>query len=174
MPIISTNEKRTKSSLGSKKNKTANDVILRRSKTTSVAPMLTEKIAPAGTYTSRIASVAMAKTERGADAVDVSYELTSASGKVVQGRLRYELDGFHFEKLADALIDAGLEEGSSIVDAVGIEEEIVLTYPHRGSLGKIKERRPLNGNAAKQRRFSEPDDLQDEEEDYLDEDEDDF
>lgn len=124
---------------------TLSNVRIRRSKTQTVVPMLTSKIAPAGTYTSRIAAVTASNIEgTNADAVDLIYELTDSGGKVVQGRIRYEIDGYHFYRLGDALIAAGLPEGSSIAEAVGIEETLEIVYPQRNSLAKIKSRRPLS------------------------------
>lgn len=122
---------------------TLENIRIRRNKTVAVAPMLSQKIAPAGVYTSKIAAVAMSRTDGGEDAVDVTYELTDANGKVAQGRIRYPVDGYHLEKLLDALAEAGVPEGSSISEAVGTTEQIEIVYPQKGSLAKIKNRRPL-------------------------------
>ena len=144
------------STLRKNKNTTAaplSNVRIHRSKTQTVIPMMKQSVVPAGTYTSRITAVTASKIENTqADAVDVIYELTADDGKVVLGRIRYELGGYHFDRLADALIDAGLPEGSSIVDAVGIEEELEISYPHQGSLAKIKSRRPLAASAVPQQK----------------------
>ena len=143
MPI--TNSKRAKTNPAT----SLSNVRIRRSKTQTVIPMLKEKVAPAGTYTSRIAAVTASKIDgTNADAVDITYELTANDGKVVQGRIRYEIGGYHFDRLGDALIDAGLPDGSPITDAVDIQEEITIVYPHRGALAKIKDRRPLAASAA--------------------------
>ena len=171
MPI--TNSKRAKMNPATP----LNNVRIRRTKTTTTVPMLNQKIAPAGTYASKIVAVTAAKIENTkADAVDVIYELTGADGKAVQGRVRYEIGGYHFDRLGDALLDAGLPEGSSIVDAVGIEEQLEIVYPHKGSLAKIKDRRPLAATAVPtQKAAARPvaaaseDDVEDEA-DYLDED----
>ena len=127
-----------------KKNSASNinNVMIRRTAPQSAVPMLTQKIAPAGWYTSKIVAVDTAKTESLDDAVDIVYELTDDDGKVVQGRLRYAVDGYHFGKLCDALVDAGVPDGSPIMDAVGVEEELEIVYLRRGDLAKIKNRRP--------------------------------
>jgi hypothetical protein len=98
MPI--TNSKRAKINPAT----SLSNVRIRRSKTQTVIPMLKEKVAPAGTYTSRIAAVTASKIDgTNADAVDITYELTANDGKVVQGRIRYEIGGYHFDRLGDAL-----------------------------------------------------------------------
>ena len=146
MPI--TNSKRAKTNPAN----SLSNVRIHRSKNQNTAvPMLTQKVAPAGIYTSRIAAVTAAKIEgTNADAVDVIYELTADDGKVVQGRIRYEIGGYHFDRLGDALIDAGLPDGSPIIDAVGLTEQLEIAYPHKNSLAKIKDRRPLAASAAPQ------------------------
>lgn len=172
----------TKRSTPKKNSTTLDNIRIRRSNTQTIVPMLTSKIAPAGTYASRIAAVTASKIENSsADAVDITYELTDSSGKVVQGRLRYEIGGYHFDRLGDALIDAGLPNGSSIVDAVGIEEEIELIYPYRGALAKIKSRRPLEAIVAPKKAVAKPEapaddgnDEDDEYDDFLPDDEEDF
>lgn len=120
-----------------------------RSTTTqnTVAPMLTQKVAPAGIYTSKISAVTMSKTQQGEESIDVTYELTDANGKVAQGRIRYPLDSYHFDRLSNALVAAGLPNGSPIIDAIGVTEEIELVYPQKNSLAKIKNRSPLAASA---------------------------
>ena len=165
MPI--TNSKRAKINPAT----SLSNVRIRRSKIQTVIPMLKEKVAPAGTYTSRIAAVTAAKIEgTNADAVDVIYELTADDGKVVQGRIRYEIGGYHFDRLGDALIDAGLPDGSPITDAVDIQEEITIVYPHRGALAKIKTRRPLSVAKTQQSKVVAATAEDEDEDDYLDED----
>lgn len=166
-------------SMKNKKNPASSisNVRIRRTKSQTTAPMLTQKVAPAGIYTSKITDVTMSKTENGEDAVDVTYELTSANGKVAQGRLRYTLDGFHFERFSDAMIDAGVPEDSPITEAVGIEEEIEVVYPQRNSLAKIKSRHPLNAAKAKQTKAvaaAEVDEEDAEFDDFLPDEEDEF
>lgn len=130
-----------------------NNIRISRTKTQTTVPMLNQKVAPAGVYTSKIAAVTASKIEStNADAVDITYELTANDGRVVQGRIRYEIGGYHFDRLGDALLDAGLPVGSSIVDAVGIEEQLEIVYPQRGSLAKIKNRCPLTSSVAPQQK----------------------
>ena len=176
MPI--TNSKRAKINPAT----SLSNVRIRRSKPQNTsAPMLTQKVAPAGTYSSRIAAVTPSKIETtNADAVDITYELTANDGKVVQGRIRYEIGGYHFDLLGDALIDAGLPDGSPITDAVDIQEEITIVYPHRGALAKIKDRRPLAASAvptqkaaARPKAVLAEDDAEDED-DYDEDDEEDL
>ena len=119
-----------------------------RSQTQTTVPMLNEKVAPAGVYTSKIVDVTASKIETtNADAVDLIYELTADDGRVVQGRIRYEIGGYHFDRLGEALIAAGLPDGSPITDAVGTIEEIEIVYPRKGSLAKIKSRCPIEDSA---------------------------
>ena len=123
--------------------KSVSDLVVRRSKyKTKLAPMLTEEIAPAGKYLSEIISVADAKSDSGKFMVDVTYRLTDDRGKVVDARIRYPAEGYHLQRLFDALIEAGLPEESPVIDAVGVVEEVEVVYPFEGSLGKIKDRKP--------------------------------
>ena len=153
------------------------NIRIRRTQTQTTVPMLNQKVAPAGTYTSKIVAVTASKIENtNADAVDLTYELTGADGKVVQGRVRYEIGSFHFGRLADALVNAGVPDGSPITAAVGVTEELELVYPYKGALAKIKSRRPLAATAAPtQKAAARPvaaaseDDAEDED-DYLAED----
>lgn len=107
-------------------------------------PMLTAEKVPAGTYHSVILAVKDAQNDEGKPMADVVYRFTSSSGKAVEAKIRYPITGYHIERLFDALIDAGLPEESPLTDAVGIEEEVQVVYPHEGSLGKIKTRRPVS------------------------------
>ena len=158
-----------------------NNIRIHRSQTQTTVPMLNQKVAPAGVYTSKIVAVTASKIEStNADAVDITYELTADDGRVTQGRIRYEIGGYHFDRLGDALLDAGLPAGSSIVDAVGIEEQLEIIYPQRGSLAKIKSRCPLESTVAtKQKPVAKPKspavevDEDDEFDDFLDDENDD-
>lgn len=142
MPI--TNSKRAKINPAT----SLSNVRIRSSKTQNTAtPMLTQKVAPAGIYTSKISAVTMSKTQQGEESIDVTYELTDANGKVSQGRIRYPLDSYHFDRLSNALVAAGLPNGSPIIDAIGVTEEIELVYPQKNSLAKIKNRSPLAASA---------------------------
>ena len=75
---------------------------------------------------------------------DVTYRLTDDRGKSVEARARYPVGGYHLQKLFDALVEAGLPEGSPLADAVGIEERVTIMYPYEGALGKIKSRSPVS------------------------------
>lgn len=175
MPI--TNSKRAKINPAT----SLSNVRIRSSKTQNTAtPMLTQKVAPAGIYTSKISAVTMSKTQQGEESIDVTYELTDANGKVAQGRIRYPLDSYHFDRLSNALVAAGLPNGSPIVDAIGVTEEIELVYPQKNSLAKIKSRRPLAASAvptqkaaARPKAVPAEDDAEDED-DYDEDDEEDL
>lgn len=124
------------------------NIRIHRSQSQTTVPMLNEKVAPAGVYTSKIVAVTASKIEStNADAVDITYELTADDGRVTQGRIRYEIGGYHFDRLGEALIAAGLPDGSPITDAVGTIEEIEIVYPRKGSLAKIKSRCPIEDSA---------------------------
>lgn len=169
----------------SKVAKSVSDLVVRRSKRKAkAAPMLTEEIAPAGTYRSEIIGVTDAKSDLGKLMVDVTYRLTDSCGKAVDARIRYPAEGYHIERLFDALIDAGLPEESPVTEAVGIVEEVEIVYPFEGSLGKITNRRPavetalptskakLAKKPAKRPEAVDEDDADDEEEfeDFLEDD----
>lgn len=139
--------------LNSKKNTTntkktntptsVSDIIARRSKQPQKkAPMVTAEIVPAGTYHSVVLAVEDACSAEGKPMADVTYRFTNAGGETTEARIRYPVAGYHIQRLVDALIDAGLPEGASLTDAVGLEEEVTITFPHEGALGKIKSRRP--------------------------------
>lgn len=124
------------------------NIRIHRSQTQTTVPMLNQKVAPAGVYTSKIVAVTASKIDTtNAEAVDITYELTSVNGKVVRGRVRYEVGGYHLEKLLDALAEAGVPEDSPITEAVGTVEQIEITYPYRGSLAKIVSRCPIEDSA---------------------------
>lgn len=123
--------------------KSVSDILVRRSKRKAkAAPMLTEDVAPAGRYRSEIIGVADAKNDGGKLMVDVTYRLTNDRDEAVDARIRYPAEGYHIERLFDALIEAGLPEESPVTDAVGVVEEVEVVYPFEGSLGKIKDRKP--------------------------------
>ena len=130
-----------------KEARSISDLIVRRSKRKAkAAPMLTEDIAPAGAYRSEIISVADAKSDLGKLMVDVTYRLTDGRGKAVDARIRYPAEGYHIERLFDALIDAGLPEESPVTEAIGIVEAVEIVYPFEGALGKIKKRSPVSAD----------------------------
>ena len=121
------------------------DIVVRRSlQIQKKAPMLTSDVVPAGAYHSRIIAVEDAHSEEGKLMADVTYRFAAADGKSAEARIRYPVPGFHLDRLMDALVEAGLPEESPLIDAVGIEEEVIVVYPHDGALGKIKSRRPAN------------------------------
>ena len=120
-----------------------NNIRIHRSQSQTTVPMLSQRVAPAGIYKSRITNVIMSRTTGGDDAVDVIHELTAEDGKVVQGCIRYILGGHHLACFYHAMLDAGVPEENPITDAIGVEELLEIVYPQRGSLAKIKSRRPL-------------------------------
>ena len=139
MPAL--NNKKTAST--KKSPSSVADIIVRRNhRQQKNVPMLTADKVPAGTYRSVILAVKDAVSDEGKPMADVVYRLTSSSGKVVEAKIRYPITGYHIERLFDALIDAGLPEGSPLKDAVGIEEDVTVVYPQEGALGKIKTRSP--------------------------------
>lgn len=119
------------------------NIRIQRTQTQPLVPMLSQRVAPAGIYKSRITNVIMSRTTGGDDAVDVIHELTAENGKVVQGCIRYILGGHHLACFYNAMLDAGVPEENPITDAIGVEELLEIVYPQRGSLAKIKSRRPL-------------------------------
>lgn len=133
------------------------DIIVRRSQQRNKkVPMLKADKVPAGTYHSVILAVIDAVSEDDKPMADVIYRFTSSSGKVIEAKIRYPIVGYHIERLIDALIDAGLPEGSPLTDAVGIEEDVVVVYPQEGALGKIKNRRPASKAAKPASKITDP------------------
>ena len=177
MPVLNSKKSTTKNAPMS-----ASDLLVRRSKRKAkAAPMLTEDIAPAGKYRSEIVGIADAKSDVGKLMVDVTYRLTDSRGKVVDTRIRYPAEGYHIERLFDALIEAGLPEESPMTDAVGVVEEVEVVYPFEGALGKIKNRKPAtaaNRPPAKKAKHAvlvdEDDELDDSEAEDDEEEDDDF
>jgi len=105
-------------------------------------------IVPPDEYRSKIVGLEDSRTKAGEDAIDVLYELTSASGKKFHVRMRYPLDGYFFEELCDALLDAGLTEDSKLSDAVGLEEQVVLDYENGERIGSFVSRSPVSRKAS--------------------------
>lgn len=127
----------------------ATKIVARRSQQnqqTKQIPMLTAEKVPAGTYHSTVAAMADSLCSNGDAAIDVIYDLTSNDGKTVQARVRYPVDGYHFNRFVDAMLDAGLEDGAALGDAVGLEEELTIVYPYAGALGKIQTRAPAGAS----------------------------
>ncbi len=140
MPLLNTKKIPTKKSPAS-----VADIIVRRSQRQQKAiPMLTADKVPAGTYHSVILAVKDAVSDEGKPMADVIYRFTGPNGKAVDAKIRYPVVGYHIERLIDALIDAGLPEGSPLTDAVGVEEDVTVVYPQEGALGKIKTRSPAS------------------------------
>ena len=110
-------------------------------------PLLTADLVPPGKYRSKILSVEDAVCANGAPAADVVYRFSSDCGTSAEAKVRYPLSGYHIGQLFEALLDAGLPEGSPLVDGVGIEEVVEIVYPFEGALGKIKTRRPAESPA---------------------------
>ena len=104
-------------------------------------------VVPPGEYRSKIVGMEETMTRAGEEAVDVLYELTDSSGKQYHIRARYPTDGYYFDKLCDALLNAGLPDGSKLSDGIGIEEEVTLDYPDGGRIGNFVDRRPVNSAA---------------------------
>lgn len=136
----------TKKASAKKSNNSATQIVARRSQQNQQKkqiPMLTADKVPAGTYHSTVAAMADSVCSNGDAAIDVVYQLTDSAGKAVQARVRYPVDGYHFNRFVDAMLDAGLEEGAALSDAVGLEEEVTIAYPFTGALGKIQTRSPV-------------------------------
>lgn len=134
----------TKKMSNKKTHSSVTQMVAHRSQTKQKksVPMMTASVVPAGTYRSRVASIADAECASGDAAIDVVYQLTDSTGKVVQARVRYPMEGYHLAQFVDAMMDAGLEDGAGLCDAVGLEENLTIVYPFTGSLGKIKSRSP--------------------------------
>lgn len=117
------------------------EILVRRSSAKKSLSMLTEDIVPAGKYRTRVENVLLTKTSKDQPAVDVVYRFSNGDFEATAG-IRYPVDSLYFEKLCDALIDAGLPEEAPINEAVGIEEDVVVVYPYKGSLGNFSSRKP--------------------------------
>ena len=120
----------------------ATDTIVRRKPAQKNVPFLSESAVPAGRYVSEIVAVHEAVTDKGKAAVDMCYTFTDAHGNVVEAKERFAIDGYYFEQLCEALLDAGLPDGAKISQAVGITESVDVAYPRPGAIGRIKTRTP--------------------------------
>lgn len=118
------------------------DTKIYRTKVQADVPFMKEKILPAGRYITRITAVQEAVSSSGDAAIDFCYEFSNAKGVVAEAKERCVIDSFHYEKLINALLDAGLPEGATIADTVGIVEDVVIAYPRKGALGLIQQRKP--------------------------------
>lgn len=115
---------------------------IHRSQVQKKVPFINEDILPPGKYVTKITAVSEAVTENAKPAVDLCYQFTNLKGEVVEAKERYVVDGYYFEKLGDALIDAGLPDGATISEAVGLSERVTVAYPRKGALGHIQQRKP--------------------------------
>lgn len=133
-------------------------------------------VVPEATYTSKIVGVEDSKTRAGDCSIDILYDLIDASNKKYHIRMRYPVDGFYYDKLCESLLDAGLPENSTLSKAVGIEEEVVLSYPNGERIGSFTSRSPANGKKNdREEDFSEDEDSsEDQEVEEYEEDFDDF
>lgn len=132
----------------------ATDTIVRRKPAKKNVPFLSESVVPAGRYVSEIVAVYEAVTDKGKAAVDVHYSFTDAHGNVVEAKERFAIDGFYFEQLCEALLDAGLSDGAKISQAVGITESVDVTYPRPGAIGRIKTRTPYAKSVSNKSRMA--------------------
>ena len=140
MPV----NKKTRPTLGSNRklnNSSANTSMSSRAVTrrgTAVSyDFPKESAVPAATYESEIAEIVDTKTLAGVAAVDVHYILKDQRGKVRYVKQRYPDKSYHYERLNDALIDAGLPEGAPLSDAVGIREAIEVAYKDGSTIGSF-------------------------------------
>lgn len=105
-------------------------------------------VVPPAEYRSEIAGMEDSKTKAGEDAIDVLYDLVDDAGKKYHVRMRYPLDGYYYEELCEALLDAGLTEDSKLSDAVGLEEQVVLDYENGERIGSFVSRSPVSRKAS--------------------------
>lgn len=127
-------------------------------------------VVAAGKYVSTIVDVKRAKTKAGEEAIDVYYDLVSASNKTFHILMRYPLNSTHFAELIEALWSAGLSEEDDITAAVGVKERIVLEYIN-SDIGSITARTPIGKQTVKTKatEADEADEVEAEEEDEYDE-----
>lgn len=121
-----------------KKAASVADIVVHRSKKKINVPLLTEENVPAGTYQTVITAVRDAITEKGKPAADVTYCFTASDGYSTEATVRYPIGGYHLAVLMDDLLNAGLAEGSSLTESVGIQQVVNVTYPYEGALGSIQ------------------------------------
>lgn len=124
--------------------------VIRGSSTqTAAVPMARRSIIPAGRYTSVVANIVPTRTNAGANAIEVTYDLTDARGKLTKMREIIPEESFPYTRFSDAMISAGLPNGGNIFDAVGVEERITVEYPNPHGLGRITKRTPLKSTSTK-------------------------
>ena len=78
----------------------------------------------------------------GSDAVEIIYELTDSSGNQYKMREIIPYESYFFNKFCDAMIAAGLNEDDNLDAVIGIEEDVVLSYPDTNQLGHFTSRKP--------------------------------
>ncbi len=113
----------------------------------TAVPMARQKDIPAGKYLSKIVKISCKKTRNGEDAVEVIYELTAPDGSVRKMREVIPYDSWAYEIFSDALIAAGLDDDGDIADAVGVTEDVYLSYPDERGLGHFSKRTPVIANS---------------------------
>lgn len=136
---------------------------------TAAVPMARKHDVPAGTYNSEIVSVKPTKTSAGADAIEVIYRLTNVRGQTLLMREVIPINSYPYRRFCDALIAAGVKEGTDILDVGGVQERIELSYPDPHGLGRIEKRTPLNSSSssadasddAKAARYTDDDEFDD-------------
>lgn len=140
-----------KTMLKSPQKKSSNASILNtkiyRSKTPKSIPFITEKLLPAGRYISKVIAVHEATSNSGDAAIDLCYEFTDSNGVVVEAKERCVVGSYRHEILGEALLDAGLPEGATLADAVGLCEDVYISFPRKGALGIIQKRSPHKSTA---------------------------
>lgn len=135
-------DNKLRTTLKKSEKKSVLDTTIHRSQVQKKIPFIKEDILPPGKYVTKITAVSEAVTENSKPAVDLYYEFTNQKGEVVEAKERYIISGYYFEKLGDALIDAGLPDGAVISEAVGLKERVTVTYPRKGYIGRIQHRSP--------------------------------
>lgn len=140
-----------KTMLKSPHKKSSNASILNtriyRSKTQKNIPFITEKLLPAGKYIAKVIAVHEAISNSGDEAIDLCYEFTDSNDVVVEAKERCVIGSYHYERLGEALLDAGLPEGATLADAVGLCEDVYISFPRKGALGIIQQRSPHKSTA---------------------------
>lgn len=114
----------------------------------TAVPMARQKDIPAGQYRSKIAKISPKKTMSGEEAIEIIYELTAPDGNVKKMREVIPCDSWAYERFCDALIAAGLKDDDDITDAVGVTEDVYLTYPDARGLGHFSKRTPVITNGS--------------------------
>ena len=106
-------------------------------------PLARESDIPAGEYRSSIIGISDTTTISGKEAAEVIYELRAANGKSYKMREIVPYDSYPFDRFCNDLIAAGLQDGSDLSAAVGITEDVTLSYPDTGGLGHFSKRTPV-------------------------------